>query len=143
MGEIRSLRWSFLAELDRRYPGPDRLPPSPASPTSTPPTPPSSGSLPIPSASLPAGRRPLPPSTWTARELFIVGRRFKLLLPRPPSRRLYLSRTWIVTRQSELSCLFRDAGNPQNSPRHLPWERLEREVLRDRVRWHSSIPQHR
>lgn len=135
MGEVHSLRWSWLAELDRKYPGP------PASPTSRPTTPASSGLLPTPSASLPAGSRPLPPRfTWTARELFIVGRRFKLLLPRPPNHRLSLSRTWLVTKQSVLSCSFRDAANPQDRPRHLTWERLEEELARDRVRWHSSVP---
>lgn len=135
MGEVHSLRWSWLAELDRKYPA---RPPSPISALTTPV---SSGSPPTPSASSPPGRRPLPTHyRWTARELFIVGRRFKILLPRPPSRRLHLSRTWRVTRQSDLSCTFRAADNPLDRPRHLTWERLEEELARDRVRWHSSIP---
>lgn len=140
MAEIRSLHWSFLAELDRRLA--HRLPRPVAQPAEQPAMPtPSSASPPPPSASLPAGMRPLVPSLWTARELFIIGRRFKLLLQRQrPPRRHYLTKMWIVTKQSERSCLFRAADLPRERNRHLSWERLEQDVLRDKVRWHSSIP---
>lgn len=132
MAEVRQLHWWFLADLDRRLrhrlPRPEAPPPTPCS-----------DSLPIPSASSPErpGDRPLPPSQWTARELFTVGRRFKILLM-PPRR---LTQVFTVLRHGKERMMFRGEYDPPNqSPRRLPWSELETLILENRERWLTSVP---
>ena len=104
--EVHSVPWSWLGEYDRKYP---RV-----------------RTTPLP------GHRQLPPSMWSARELFIVGRTFKLLLQGR------LTRPWIVIGHTPKSCRFR-LKELTTDRRHLPWETMERHVLQDHVRWMNSV----
>lgn len=112
MGEVRSLRWSWLGDLDRKY---NRLRPQPQT-------------------YLP-GCRPLPPSMSTARELFIVGRVFQLLLGNPGR----LTCSWIVVRHRAKTCQFKQLEYPQERVRSLPWSSFEDHILQNRVRFLNSV----
>ena len=104
----------------------------------------SSGSPQRPSASseeacspteYPDGCRPIPPSMHTAKELFCVGRTFKLLLGKPPR----LTRAWIVVKHKPLSCQFKQRDYQQERVRSMPWRTFEWYVIAYRVRWTNSI----
>lgn len=117
MGEVRQLRWSWLGDLDRKY---NRLRPQPQT--------------------YPPGCRPLPPSMSTARELFIVGRRFKLKLPRwHPDASLPLT----VLRHTPTALLFVREGDhkllPRMHARRLEWAEMESYVEQGYVLWLNSI----
>lgn len=119
MGEVRQLHWSWLGDLDRKYP--------PRPQAASPPTPSD-------------GNRPLPPSLWTAREAFTVGRKFKILLQ--PSNRL--TQVFTVQRYGKKHLMFRGEYDSLNRSegyaRRLTWEAVENLLREDRVRWLTSVP---
>lgn len=117
--EVRTVRWSWLGELDRKYG--KNLPRSSASPQT-------------PSDSSPADRV-LRPSGLTLRQVLQPGRVLRLLLGHPPR----LSGPWIIVAHRELTCQFRRRDVPEETMRSLPWRVWERHVLEDHVRWLNSI----
>lgn len=148
MGEVRTLRWLFLADIDRKYGRPQ---------ISTPPTPASSGSprrrrsssartsrgSPSGAASpgSPPGSRPLLPSMWTPRELFPVRRTFRVLVS--VCGRPRLMGPFVVTGHTTTSCQFRryDKGHvEQGRARFRTWVHIEQMLQEDRVRWISGVP---
>lgn len=145
--EVRTVRWSYLAEFDRKYKYHPPLPPSPRKAHS-----PSSGSPPKRSASSRRGTAPLPPMGWTARELFTLGRRFMLLLH--PKGRPLLSQKFTVFRHDPLQLVFLGEHDPPltyqasgrlnpGQLRRISWREAEAMIMEDKVRWFTSVPTRR
>ena len=150
--EVQQVHWWWLADLDRKYhyhyhyhyhPHPPGAAARPA------PAIPSSVSHPTPSATLLPGSRPLPPSMHSARELFIVGRRYKILFP--GSGQGKLSRPFTIVLHTKHLCLFSSdeelwmVVKPPSlrwcldQARRLSWAEMEEAILADRVRWLNSV----
>lgn len=135
--EVREVRWSWLGEFDRKY---RKLPPPPEAVNTMPPEPDlirSSALRPKLNASLPAGNRRLPPSQWTAREVFTVGRKFKVLMQYSQGRARLLG-PFIVMRHTPNSLIFRleqEEGKDQLQRRSQSWKYVENLILDDRVRY--------
>lgn len=81
---------------------------------------------------------------FSARELFSIGRRFKMLLPNDQGKPR-LTEPFTVSRHSQLRCFFvadseRWKQALKRSHRRLHWVALQNQVLADNVRWLNSLP---